>query len=70
VDRVIGDVIAVLIAVGLVALYAIPAHRLVARLGYPDSVRPLMVIGWLLVPVVMMWLVAFGDWPAMKRDVT
>jgi hypothetical protein len=65
-----ADSVPPLFALGLFALYAFvivyPYWRIVGRLGYGLGMSIVWLIGFAIVPFIVVWFFAFANWPAFR----
>jgi hypothetical protein len=48
-------------------LIGYPVWRMSRRMGFGPDVRPIIVIGCVVFPVLMLWIFAFKEWPVLKE---
>ena len=48
------------------AIIGYPVWRMARRMGFGPDITPIIVIGCVLLPVVMLWVMAFKEWPALE----
>jgi hypothetical protein len=49
------------------AVIGYPVWRMAGRMGFGTDIRPIIVIGCVLFPVIMLWIMAFKEWPALEE---
>jgi hypothetical protein len=66
-NGLVFDVLYIAVLAGYIAAIAYPAWRILKRLGYGSDVMPMMVLGSVLAPLLMLWVVALNAWPVLDK---
>jgi len=56
-----------LVFAGVALVIGYPVWRMARRMGFGSDITPIIVIGCVLFPVLMLWIMAFKEWPALEE---